>query len=140
MFQNVWVLAHVEDMGVEISNLSSEVPNSLWLLRKSSLTKTQTKSNVSVVAVNKCYGFRCFDTRNVSLKKVKKIHVYAQLFGNPKKGRPLFVFGHPISQLLAFFSPHEENLTNATFFTHHILMGLLALFITRPTTTFPTHY
>ena len=29
----MWVLAHVEDMGVEISNLSSEVPNSLRLLR-----------------------------------------------------------------------------------------------------------
>ena len=33
IFQNVWVLAHVEDMGVEISNMCSEVVNSLRLLR-----------------------------------------------------------------------------------------------------------
>ena len=33
IFENVWVLAHVEDIGVDISNLSSEVVNSLRLLR-----------------------------------------------------------------------------------------------------------
>jgi hypothetical protein len=104
MFQNVWVLAHVEDMGVEISNLSSEVPNSLWLLRKSSLTKTQTKSNVSVVAVNKCYGFRCFDTRNVSLKKVKKGYMYTRNYSVIQKKVGLFSFlATPFLNYLLFF-------------------------------------
>jgi hypothetical protein len=49
------------------------------------LIENQTKSNVSVVAVNKCNGSRCFATRNVSVKKVKSLHVYAQLYDNPRK-------------------------------------------------------
>ena len=103
-------------MGVEISNLSSEVPNSLWLLRKSSLTKTQTKSNVSVVAVNKCNGSWCFDERDVSLKKVKKC--LRAIIRPVKKSRPFYHFRPPIFQLRALFIFVVHFSSTCTFYNN----------------------